>query len=368
MKSIDTNPDKVKSMEDFEIVQFAENIIRTITKDLNESLYSEPNSSLSVSWKRNDSFNASAIPKSKLNEPPVDIITINYGLAVQMYRDIDEYCTYIESGFDNKSFSFFFRDHLDKSILPTNFEPKDYRKNIFISALTWVYFHELAHLNQEHVYTLNSLLNNKYSEYEEFNIDNSKSFKGRNANIHHVLELAADFEAIQVCISELIRHFKGNELKEAIGTFVTGISCAIYKTHSLGMSDLNSEVTGSHPPPIVRLEQILPQIWETLDLLEQKKAINIKASRSELVHQCERSSLTSGFFWFRKRHIHPDQLTDFLHCETVNRVGGRNYLQTIISTWDEIEPEINKNRRDKKGLRILTFTKKYRDLVFDNSE
>ncbi len=354
-------------MEDFEIVQFAESIVKTITKDLNESLYSEPKSSLSVLWKRCDVFNASAIPKSELNEPPVDIITINYGLALQMYHDIDEYCTYIESGFDNELFSFFFKDHLDKSILPTNFKPKDYRKNMFISALTWVYFHELAHLNQEHVYTLNSLLNsNEYSEYEEFNIDNAKSLKGKSANIHHVLELAADFEAIQVCISELIRHFEFNELKETIGTFVTGISCAIYKMHGLGMSDLNSEVTGSHPPPIVRLEQILPQIWETLDLLEQKKLININASRLELVHQCERSSLTSGFFWFRKRHVHPDQLSNFLHCGTINRVGGKKYMQIIINTWDEIEPEITKNRRNNKDLDILTFTTTYRDLVFNS--
>lgn len=96
-------------MEDFEIVQFAESIVKTITKDLNESLYSEPKSSLSVLWKRCDVFNASAIPKSELNEPPVDIITINYGLALQMYHDIDEYCTYIESGFDNELFSFFSR-------------------------------------------------------------------------------------------------------------------------------------------------------------------------------------------------------------------------------------------------------------------
>lgn len=369
MKSIDTNSDKVKSMEDFEIVKFAENIIRTITKDLNESLYSEPNACLKAVWKRDDSFNASATPKSKVTEPPVHTITINYGLALQLYQDIDHYCIYIESGFDQEAFDIYFKDYSNKFILPTNLTPENYRKNMFIGALTWVYFHELAHLNQEHVYVLNQLLSTKkYSTYKEFDINNSKALKGKAASIHHVLELAADSEAIQTCISELLRHFVGDELKESIGTFVIGISCAIYKIHDLDMLDLNSEIIGSHPPPMVRLEQILPQIYETFDSLEQSKLISINTNRVELIHQIEKSSLTSGFFWFRKKLVHPDKMAHFFHSETTNRIGGKKYLRTIIDTWDEIEPVISKYRRNNRDLSILTFSEDYRRLVFNNSE
>lgn len=354
-------------MQSYEVIELAETIIKSITNDLNASIYSEPNANLTVEWKRSDAFNASAIPKSKVTEPPIHIIEISYGLAISLYKDIDKYCSYLESGFDQEIFHFLLKEHPHKSLLPTNLTPEEYRKNMFISALTWVYFHELAHLNQEHVYILNQLLNtNQYSKYTEFDIDNSKSLKGEAANIHHVLELAADFEAIQTCIYELITHFNGNELRESIGTFVSGISCAIYKIHNLDMLDLNSEITGSHPPPIVRLEQILPQIWETFDLLEQHKIIYINLNRIELVHKCDISARTAGFFWFRKEHIHPDKLKDFLHCGTVNRVGGKEYLQAIINTWDEIKDEINKNKRDTEGLRILTFTEQYRDLVFGN--
>lgn len=356
-------------MEDFEIVQFAESIIKTITKDLNESLYSEPNSSLSVSWKRSDSFNASAMSKSKITEPPVHIIEINYGLVISLYRDIDEYCSYIESGFDQETFDVLFETYSDKSLLPTDLTPENYRKNMFIGALTWVYFHELAHLNQAHIYILNQLLStSKYIKYTEFDIYNSKNLTGREANIRHVLELAADFEAIQTCISELVRHFEGNELKESIGVLVSGISCAIYKTHNLDILDLSSEIIGSHPPPIVRLEKILSQIWETLDLLEQHKIIDIDLNRKELVHKCDINACTAGFFWFRKKHIHPDKLKHFLHCGTINRTGDKEYLKTIINTWDEVQPAISKNRINSENLRMLNFSEEYRDLVFNHSD
>lgn len=356
-------------MENHEIVQFAEKVISSITNDINNSIYSDPEASLTVQWKRCEAFNASAISNSKPTEPPIHIIEINYGLVISLYQDIDDYCNYLESGLDQEIFDYFQKDHSAIKLLPPSFEPIEYRKNMFISALTWVYFHELAHLNQEHGYLLNKITNTfHYSKFEEFNLDKSQSLKGNIANLHHTLELAADFEAIKVCIAELIRHFNNhnNELKETIGTLVSGISCAVYKMHNLSMLDLKSEITGSHPSSIVRLEQILPQIWEHFDLLERHKLININMDRSELVQMVDMNARTAGFFWFRKRHIQPTDLVTFIHHGTINRAGGKEYLQSIINTWDAIKDEINENLRNKdKAFSILEFSDEYRDLVFE---
>lgn len=354
-------------MDNPEIIEFAVSFISSITNDLNESLYSQPTANLNVIWKRDDSFNARAIPKSRITEPPVHIIELTYGLVIQLYHDIDEYCSYIENKSDQKTFDILFKGHSgDTSILPCHLEPEDYRKNMYIGALTWVYFHELAHLNQEHVYILNKFIDTKHhSMYEEFNVNKSEPLKDKEAAIHHVLELAADFEAIQSCLRELIRHFKGDELTKSIGLFVSSISCAIYKLHNPTELSLSSDIKGSHPPSIVRLEQILPQIWESLDLYEKANIIDTKLNRKDLVHICDRSATSACFFWFRKKQITTEKMRDFIFVGTINRRGGKLYLQTIINTWDVIKPEIVKNSRMLDELNTLNFTETLRDLVLE---
>lgn len=353
-------------MDDIAINNLAMDIISSITRDLNESLYSNISGTLSVNWVRDGNFNASAQSISGVNQPPVHRINMHFELVRQLFRDIEEYCDYVESECDKAIFDELFKDDPEyKEILPSNFAKADYRKNIFISSLTWVFFHELAHLNQEHGHIRSQVLESDNYLIHECNINNSKMLEGEAAAISHTTEMAADFEAVCTCITELIRHFKGNDLEDSVGTFVCALSCAIYKIHGTESLSINPKPEGTHPPPIVRLEHILPQIWEIFSLPSLQSKIGVNLSRSELVHLCDRIATTVGLFWSRKHLIVPEKWGEFLHAGTINKTEGKEYMRIIINTWDEIEPEISRNKRFNNTFSLLTFTEQYRNLVFE---
>lgn len=357
---------RIYKMEDIEIYSLATDIISSITNDLNNSLYSKLGGNLSVSWKTDSIFNASAQSNSRVDEPPFHIVIMYYELARQLYRDIDEYCGYIESECDKSIFDIFFASHPDYTeILPSNFSKLDYRKNMFMSALTWVFFHEIAHLNQEHGYIRSQVLKSDNQLIDECDINNSETLDGKTSAIYHTTEMAADYEAVYTCIKELIRHFKGADLEDSIGVFICALSCSIYKFHGMKSLCIDSKPKGSHPSPIVRLEHVLPHIVEFFDIAALQSILGINLSRSDLAHICERQAVTVGIFWLKKHSLKQEKLGEFLYTRTINRPGGKEYMKTIISTWDEIEPEINKNKRFDDPLALLRFTKQYRELVFE---
>lgn len=353
-------------MEDTEIYQLASSVISSIANDLNNTLYSKLNGVLSVSWRTDSIFNASAQSNSRVDEPPIHTVNMYYELARQLYRDIDEYCSYIESECDKSIFDTFFASHPEyKEILPSSFSKSDYRKNMFMSALTWVFFHEIAHLNQEHGYIRSQILKSDNHLIDECDINNSETLDGKASAIYHTTEMAADYEAVHTCIKELIRHFKGADLEDSIGIFICALSCAIYKFHGIKSLCIDSEPKGSHPAPIVRLEHVLPHIVEFFNIAWLQSALGINLSRSELAHICERQAVTVGLFWLKKHSLGQEKLGEFLYTRTINRLGGKDYMQTIINTWDDIQPEINKNKRFDDPLALLRFTEQYRELVFE---
>ena len=356
-------------MEDVEIYNLAMDVISSITNDLNENLYSTVNGTLSVHWLKDDKFNASAQSRSSVDEPPFHIVNMYFELARQLYRDIEEYCNYIESECDKHIFDELFRGICEyKEILPSNFLKADYRKNMFISALTWVFFHELGHLEQEHGFIRSQL--DKSSEYliNECEMYSMEKPQGKDAAISHVTEMAADYASLSTCIVELIGHFEGEDLEKAIGVFVCAVSCAIYKFHGKKSLCLDTIPKGTHPLPIVRLANILPQIWETFDLAESRNVTKISMNRSDLVRMCNRNATTVGLFWFRKNSLSPDSFDDFFLERTIDKSRGKEYMQVIVNTWDEIEPTLTGNRRFNNSLSLMGFSEHYRKLIFGKND
>ena len=84
-------------------------------------------------------------------------------------------------------------------------------KNIFVAAITWVFFHELGHLMQEH-----GVIRAEFgstaegpglaADIQDFEASGDDVLIGREAVVSHATELAADFEAMNFYVAELIRH------------------------------------------------------------------------------------------------------------------------------------------------------------------
>jgi len=349
-------------LTDFEIYQLAGNVISSITKDIQESFYSDLNGELSIIWSEEKKINAWAESVGEVDKPPFHKIGFHYELIRQIYRDIELYSEYIESQVDDSIFDMWFHaDAQPYELLTSHFAKKAYINNMFMAAITWIFFHELGHLKQEHGYIRHKYTNTTISKIHEMNIIDNEEISDEKAAIFHVTEMAADFEAIDTCIFELIRQFNGEELKPAIYQFVCGISCVLYRFHGAKPFKIEYYPQGTHPNPLVRLENIIPQIYEFFSLEAVHQVIDIELTRESMVKICSSAATSVGLFWLRNNNTIMQVEDNYFLMGSWNRPGMKSYLKTIVKVWDEIEPDIKKIRRFGTEFGLLTFTQENRD-------
>ena len=206
----------------------------------------------------------------------------------------------------------------------------------------------------------------------ECSINNEKTLEGKAAAVSHITEIAADFEAINICNLELIKHFKGKDmLLPAIFLFTSGVSLAIYAFYNKKILMESNIPQGTHPNPLVRLEIMLPQIWEFFSIPQLEEVLKVKLSRKDLVYTCQSAASSVGIFWMKKNQLPLD--TDSLNNLTqgmYQRPELITYMKILIETWDEIIPIINLNRSKREIITndfgLLYFTDESRSLYDAN--
>lgn len=360
-------------MNDSEIYELSMNVIGAIANDLSDGIYSELEGSLSISWTDEPRVCAWAESKSAPEKPPSHRIVISYELARQFYRDAEDYHDFCEGNHLESQLELFFKDFDPKPSLPDSLVKDDSVRNMFIGALTWVFFHELGHLTQEHGFIRSKFSGAKQiSLLEDCESNGYQSIDARAAIISHVTEFAADIEATQSCMGELMRHFlhqNGEWTKEHIQSFqdslylvVCGISCALYRFYGERRVTPEAVPSTSHPTPVRRLEVCLPNIFEKLDLGghgEQLHGLN----RKQLVHLCTGAAYNCGFFWlflYAQENGIPD---NFMPKGLIQDRHKESYWVAIVAAWDEIELEIKRVRRFGNELGLLSFTERFRSEI-----
>ncbi len=133
-----------------EIIDLTCQVFSTIVDDLNDGLYKDINGEISVSWSTKEVFYAWAAVDIADENTPKHYVGLTYETAVLLYRDVESYFKYIESGIDNDKFDIIFQDFDYPEVLSSESSLEDCKKNMFISGITWLFFHELGHLVQEH--------------------------------------------------------------------------------------------------------------------------------------------------------------------------------------------------------------------------
>ncbi|WP_321276362.1 hypothetical protein [Thiomicrorhabdus indica] len=350
------------------IIALSEGVLTEITKAINESLYSEIGGTLSLRWSAG-TLNAQAQSNSDLTAEPDHIITIGYDLLLKIYEVIDEYCLFIENKEENDLLAEIFEnDPQIFELIPQGYSPDHVRNNIFLGAITWIYFHELTHLIQEHgVVRPAQKCNNIFSIITEFDIRaDDVNLIGRESAIYHLTELAADHGATLMCLYEAIRQAEpaGHDLENLLQLIVAGVVCVMYQFNTKKSMSLNDEPMGTHPHPLVRLELTLPIFQERLYTPNSEE-------RNNFVYKVNQVATSVTIYWLKHIWKYPNLLeyTPFL-SGTVNRPSGSDYLQKLFDVWDEIRPVIKEIRRhgDPSGIDLLNFTEEYRGLVQQNRE
>lgn len=350
-------------MTDSEIYALSGNVISSITSDLNSGIYKDLNGSLSVSWSTSKSFNAWAESLGDVFNSPQHKIGLHYELARQIYRDAEEYCEFVINHLPRSNVQLLLNNITNEPNLPSEFTLDDCRRNMFLGALTFVYFHELGHLFQEHGYIRSILCKTNIHPIQECSVNDSSSVSGRTSAIYHVTELAADFEAINFCIMELVRHFKGRTLIGSIYMFICGISCVFYRFHGVRALAPESIPIGSHPNPIIRMEINLPHLFEFMDIEQVRLTTKYDLGRAELVGIFSKAAYSGAFFhlWKQDRQTHVPQ--GYLITGIQQRPEVKEYFKIIINTWDEIESKIKQVRRHDNPFGFLQFSDDLRKLI-----
>jgi hypothetical protein len=235
-------------MDNIEINSFVGDVISRITSDLQDSVYTDiVNGELKISWSTEDKVNAwaaSTYSSDSNNEDKIQHkITISYELVNQLYQHSKMYHEFMMANQDSNNFLHLFQNHNPKPKLPEFDSLEDSIKNMLLGGITWIYFHELGHLMQEHRYIREKFSSVPFSSFciaESYS--DSSQLQGKNASISHATEFAADFTAIDYCITELFRHFftedeiKGDAISEdsrhnflsTLYLFVCGLTCTMY--------------------------------------------------------------------------------------------------------------------------------------------
>lgn len=356
-------------MQDSEIIDLACHVFSTITDDLNEELYSNLDGELSIRWRDDRCFSAWASVTSDVTQPPKHYIGLTYDTVILLYRDIEAYFSYVNSGVDNNHFDIVFKDFDYPKSLAEKSTKDHCCKNMFISGITWILYHELGHLLQEHGHIrlqYDCSLGTDVVDCAASDKVDTGILSGKAAAVSHVTEMAADYFAVVSCLRALLHHFEGDELDAELRGFASALALLIYRFHGVNSYVPTEIPVGSHPTPLIRLEQTMPLIFEiysNLDLVGNEKS---KLSRLDLINLTSWSSFTVGFFWLRKNRA-SELPTDFFLSGSLHRPGMTKYHRIILDTWDEIKPMIDNVKRIDDPYSELQFSDQYRNLLITSS-
>lgn len=359
-------------IEDLEIYNIAADILNKITQGVRNEFYVKKlGGSLRFSFSEEPRVTAWASSKGDPTLHPDHEVVFSYELVRQLYRQIEGYYGFATSTLlEEKEPLTTLLKHLDpRPKLPDHTSKNDVILIMFISAITWVFFHELGHLDQEHGH-IRSLFGGKGSKtlVEDCAADDKETLKGQAAAVSHVTEFAADVHATVFSLLVLKQNFlfreeateakRQKDFKDNLYLMVCGMSSVFYLFNGERPLDPVKETEGSHPTPIRRLELCVPNIYERLDLDGKLHGM----SRKELVHLCVGAAESVGYYW----------LWPYVNPETIKYlIGGvlqdpykTSYWKEIVLAWDKVKPEIENIRRFGDGLSMLSFTDKLRAEIF----
>lgn len=371
-------------MNEEDVYKLAFEVLSSITRDLNEEIYSPLGGELKLTWSERPIFQAYASSSSNIDSPPNHTICIHYELVKQLYADIKKFEYFADNFHIQTDIKHILDSIIEIPIFPTKMIKDDAIINMFISCLTWIYFHELGHLYQEHGYIRNrfGLTNTPVTNLEEQYIENSENLTSRQAKIFHITEIAADYFGTTMCITELLRHFsplegtslidddsKGEEFIESSYMFLCGLSSTLYKFYGDKISrdpnaiKIEETPVGSHPNPLLRLELMYKHIIELICLDYYKSIGNYSENRDTITRIYTRAIFTGAYFWIIRNIAPEDFSPDFFSPDILNSEEKKNYMRIMVNIWNEIEPTILAIQRHSILNGTLKFSEQFTQIL-----
>jgi len=358
-------------LTDLEIYEFAQNVLSRITEKLSETYYKNLNGSLTLGWSEEPQFNAWAESHTIPGQAPNHKIILNYELVRQLYRDAEGFCAYVQTEPVLNLIKNAFKNH-PHDCLPRCFTLESCIKNMFLSALTWVYYHELGHLMQEHGMVRNNVVGSATKNtIGEIDSHAKIPLTGRAALISHATELAADFEATTLCVFSSALHFlkESSDLCDAevftgnIYLLTCSLACIFYRFNGGTAGAMGTPITGSHPSAIYRIEIIAPHIYELADRLLKENGFEMTNGR--LISVVKQAADLGSLYYNYSITSASEKTIDLFIKGFTNRPEFKPYSREIVNIWDEIYPTIVASRRFGIDAGLMQLTDAFRQFSFN---
>lgn len=330
-------------MEVHEICDLAAAALGGIVRDLNDSWYKDVGGKLQLKWSEKKGF-AYAESDRTTSTAPDHSITIHYDFLVELYRRSERFYKFRESDRGIAA-----ADLIATSIPRyecTHFCEQDFVRNMFMGSLTWVFFHEIGHLVQEHGAVKSRMLGLQH-EFPSVFVESGDFEAGaslRESCVHHALELAADAISTTIGMAEWIRHasdpnFIGNSQTanvfiNGIHAYACGVTSVLYLFRPHGAANPDAP-TGYHPPPIYRLQLILPLLQEMLTSSVVATYIGVSTDARAAVGVVGGGAYLSALCWMQEATKEATYLEGFLFEAIASKPEALRYLGHVIPTWDE---------------------------------
>ncbi|KTB94316.1 hypothetical protein AO073_07545 [Pseudomonas syringae ICMP 11293] len=396
--SVDTeaeaNLNVSESKTDIEIIEHATAILRDLTAEISEAQYSPKSGKLKIIWSTDKKFNAGAYSAIHPSAGPEHKIVINYTIAIELYRYTEKLLKFTQSNELKNYLEDSPEDYMPLPLIPASTPGNQFINNMFMGALTWVFFHELGHAAQDHgairknncetVCNLTSPAKNEqpnddnYSYTQEVNAQVDKKLSHHDSLIHHVTELAADSEATCIAVSELLRHAVPakdwddglKDLSKINWQFIidncylmiAGIACTFFRFNNGRASPEHASATGSHPNAFFRMEMAVRQICRQLKFVTTGAGHEI--TDREILTIAKQAADLSALFWYYEVSDQTMPMEDLLIRGLTERPEFKSYTAEIINTWDDLTPQIIEVRSFGSSHGILHFDKEHREYIF----
>jgi hypothetical protein len=363
-----------------EIIALATDILGNLVNEISEAQYLPIAGHLTIGWSTENEFNASVYSSIQPNDGPEHNIVINYELAVQLYRyaeDFYEFTQEVQLKKDLQQLPSIF----PLQLIPTSTPKNACINNMFFGSLTWVLYHELGHAVQEHgIIRKNNGLSTGVDTHavhtKELSAQGDTPLSRDQSIISHITELAADSEATNIAVFELLRHasigtdenpkFDWQIVLDNCYLLIASMACTFYRFNRGKMLPAEAVPSGSHPNAIFRLELVVRQTCKLLKF--HAAASGYKITDRALLTLVKQAADLGAMFWYFKHSDQSISINDLVIKGLSERPEFKAYAQEIIPAWEKLLPDILPIRHFGSDLGILHFDKEYRQYVFEMQE
>lgn len=336
-----------------EVFDFAAQIAQQIKDYLDEAWYNETEITLSINWSQKKELEAWASVAPTMDAPTRHSITLTYDLVEYIYGQAFDFATFARG---RKGQAYPSGMHM----IPEQFELLQSAEFMFSSGVSFVIFHELAHINQHH-----GAIRRRYSATDSdacmVSEEQDERITGNLACAYHATEFAADFEALDWMADSLLRTVKGMDYVDHAYLQCAIVSCIMLMFNGVNPVRLDPDPVGTHPYPAPRMDQWVKAYAERVRVLAKNLGIephNVDVSKR----------LFDASFWalmkWKVRNDLPDeaQYTDFVKGAMAHP-NYKSYMRSVINLWTAEYRDARASRRFGGPLGVLFFTNEHRAMV-----